>query len=231
MATALPPSSPPQPPLPGVWSMADLQEHLGGIPAERIRVFPSPGFATEEDLIGIADREDRFCELEDGVLVEKPMGWYESLLASLIIIEIGLYLRENDLGQVLGADGAMRILPRTIKIPDVSFVGWDRWPKERLPRRPIPALVPHLVVEVLSETNTEREMERKLRQYFEAGVQLVWYIDPATRSARAFTSPTDVTAIDESGVLDGGTVLPGFKLSLSRVFAKADRPRPGGAGN
>jgi Uma2 family endonuclease len=53
-------------------------------------------------------------------------------------------------------------------------IGWDRWPSEPLPRRPIPAIVPHLTVEVLSETNTEREMENKLRRYFQAGVQLVW---------------------------------------------------------
>jgi len=209
------------------WSLADLQRHLGGIPAERIRLIPAPGYATEQDLLDIADHEDRLYELEDGVLVEKAMGWQEAVLAAWIIGEFTAYLKTRDLGQVMGADGPLKILPGKVKLPDVSFIGWSRFPKERLGRRPIPALVPDLVIEVLSDTNTKREMDRKLKQYFQAGVSLVWYIDPKTRSARAFTSPAAVTEIDEDGSLDGGQVLPGFRLSLRSLFERADRQGPG----
>lgn len=217
-------------PLPNVWpsdwSLADLQQHLGGIPAERIRLVPAPGCATEEDLLDIADHEDRLYELEDGVLVEKPMGWQEAILATIISGEILAYLKTHDLGQVMGADGPLKILPGKIKLPDVAFIGWNRFPPHRLGRRPVPALVPDLVVEVLSDTNTKGEMERKLKQYFEAGVSLVWYIDPKKRSARVFTSPTAVTELDQDGSLDGGQVLPGFQLSLRWLFDRADRRGP-----
>ena len=181
-----------QSPLPAEWSFADLQEHLGGVPAERIRLFPPPGYATEEDVIQAAEREGRLCELGDGILVEKPIGWYESLLAVLIISELNTFVTRRNLGKVLGADGTVKILPGILKIPDISFISWKRWPRTRLPRRPIPALVPDLVVEVLSETNTRREMEDKLHRYFEAGVRLVWCVDPATRAADVYTSPADV---------------------------------------
>ena len=210
------------------WSLADLQQHLGGIPAARIRLVPAPGYATEQDLLDIADHEDRLYELEDGVLVEKAMGRQEAVLATWISSKIATYLETHDLGQVMGADGPLRILPGKVKLPDVSFIGWNRFPKKRLGRRPIPVLVPDLVVEVLSDTNTKREMDRKLKQYFQAGVTLVWYIDPETRSARAFTSPTDLTQLDEDGVLDGGHVLPGFQLSLRWLFDRADRQGPAG---
>lgn len=211
---------------PSGWSLADLQQHLGGIPAERIRLVPAPGCATEQDLLEIADREDRLYELEDGVLVEKAMGWYESILATWIGAQIAAYLETHDLGQVLGADGPLKILPGTIKLPDVAFIGWSRFPTHRLARRPVPALIPDLAIEVLSKANTAAEMERKLKQYFEAGVRLVWYIDPGTRSARVFTSLTEVTEVDEDGMLDGGQVLPGFQLSLRRLFERADRQGP-----
>ena len=213
---------------PSDWSLADLQTHLGGISAKRIRLVPAPGCATEEDLLDIADREDRLYELEDGVLVEKPMGWQEAILATWISSKIAAYLESHDLGQVLGADGPLKILPGIVKLPDVSFIGWHRFPKHRLGRRPIPALVPDLVVEVLSETNTQAEMDRKLKQYFEAGVTLVWYIDPETRSARMYAGLTDMTVVDQDGVLDGGPVLPGFQLSLRELFARADRQGPSG---
>jgi Uma2 family endonuclease len=210
-----------QAPLPVDWTLADLQEHLGGIPAERIRLLPPPGFATEEDVVQAAEREDRLYELEDGIMVEKAMGWYESVVALWIGSKINQYLETHDFGQVLGPDGAVKILRGKIKIPDVSFVRWERFPKKKLPRRPIPKLVPNLVVEVLSETNTPREMERKLTQYFAAGVELVWYVDPETRSAIVYTSPTDATEIGVNGYLDGGDVLPGFRLSLRELFRRA----------
>jgi Uma2 family endonuclease len=208
--------------LPTEWSLADLQEHLGGIPAERIRLFPPPGYATEEDVIQAAEREGRLCELEDGILVEKPMGWYESWLGVLISMKLAAFVTRRKLGKVLGADGTIRILPGKVKIPDVCFISWKRWPRKRLPRRPIPALVPDLVVEVLSQSNTRREMKSKLHRYFEAGVRLVWYVDPASRAADAYTSPTEVTHIEPAGELDGGEVLPGFRLSLPALFEEAD---------
>jgi Uma2 family endonuclease len=212
--------------LPRRWTLADLQQHLGGIPLERIRLYPPPGLATEEHVVQLAAHEDRLYELEDGVLVEKAVGWYESLVAVLIVTELNKFLETNDLGQVLGADGTLRILPGIVKIPDVSFLSWSRFPKEGLSRRPIPSLVPDLAVEVLSETNTPQEMARKRKQYFRAGVRLVWQIDPAARTAEAYTSPADVCRVDENGTLDGGDVLPGFRLSLRDLFARADRRGP-----
>ena len=212
--------------IPRDWTLADLQRRLGGIPADRIRLYPPPGCATEQDVLEIQAHEDRLCELEDGILVEKAMGWYESLVAALILTQINKFLEEADLGIAFGADATLKILPGVVKIPDVSFVSWDRWPKVTPPRRPIPAIVPDLTVEVLSETNTPAEMDEKLAAYFRAGVCLVWYVDPSTRSARAMTSVKDVQEIGPDHDLDGGNVLPGFRLSLRHIFDEADRQGP-----
>ena len=108
-----------------------------------------------------------------------------------------------------------------MRIADVAFIRWERFPNGKLPREPIPALAPDLAIEVLSKGNTEREMQRKLRDYFEAGVRLVWYIDPESRTATVYTATDQSAAIDSDGVLDGGDVLPGFTLSLTELFAKA----------
>ncbi len=217
----------PQFQIPVGWNFADLQERLGNIPAERIRINPPPGYATEDDVLRIEAEEGILCELEDGILVEKPMGWYESILASLIIRKMGYYLDENDLGQVLGAGGSLNILPGIVKIPDVSFISWSRFPATGVPRRPIPALIPDLVVEVLSDTNTKQEMDAKLLRYFQSGVKLVWYIESKTRSAVVYTAVDKSVEIPPTGELDGGDVLPGFMLSVAWLFEKADRQGPG----
>jgi Uma2 family endonuclease len=82
-------------------------------------------------------------------------------------------------------------------------------------------VAPDLAVEVLSEGNTEAEMERKLREYFDAGVLLVWYVDPEARTVRVYTSPGEARLLGEEDTLDGGSVLPGFRLSIRGWFEEA----------
>ena len=216
----------PNPVVTAGWSVADLQKHLGDIPAERIRLSPPPGYATAEDVDLCQVKEGRLCELEFGVLVEKPMGWLESILAILIATKIRNFLERNNLGHVTGESGSLKLFPGIVKIPDVAFIGWSRFPKEKLPRRPIPNLIPDLAVEVLSETNTVAEMQAKLETYFRAGVSMVWYMNPASRTARSWTSLDALTEIPADGSLDGGTVLPGFQLSLAELFATAEQMGP-----
>ncbi len=209
-----------------VETVADLLESLGDIPPERIRMRPPPGTATEDDVLTVHASEKRLCELVDGVLVEKPMGYDESRLAAELIYALVDYLRSNDLGTAAGADGMMRLLTGLVRIPDVSFVSWDHLPESY---GPIPPIAPDLAVEILSESNTPREMERKLREYFEAGTQLVWYLDPRSRTATVYTAPDRFTVLDESQTLDGGNVLPGLKIPLRELFERASRRRGPGA--
>ena len=66
-------------------------------------------------------------------------------------------------------------------------------------------------------------MERKLREYFEAGTRLVWFVYPKSRTARAYLSPRRFTRLTEDQTLDGGDVLPGFTVTLRELFDRAFR--------
>jgi Uma2 family endonuclease len=203
-------------------SLADLLEQLGGIAPNRVRFRPAPGTATEEDVLAIHDREGRLYELIDGVLVEKAMGLRESFLAIALAAILWNFVRPKKLGVVTGADGTMRLISGLVRIPDVAFISWNRLPNRRVPTEPIPDLAPDLAVEVLSAGNTPGEMARKRQDYFAAGVQLVWQIDPSTRTVEVFTAPEQSTLLHEMQTLDGGTVLPGFALPLHELFAELD---------
>src|SRR5262249_20611106 len=151
-------------------------------------------------------------------LVEKAVGLSESMIAGQVLRRIGNFADAHDLGIPAGADGTMRLLKGLVRIPDVSFFCWDKLPGRVLPSKPIPDLFPDLAVEVLSKTNTPEEMERKLREYFLAGVRLVWMIDPRQRTAAVYTGPEAPAAtLDATGTLDGGNVLPGFALPLAEL--------------
>jgi Uma2 family endonuclease len=207
--------------LPRTATLADLLDRLGHVPPERIRLHPAPGTATEDDVLVRPGGEKRLCELIDGVLVDKPMGYYESLLATLLISFLWRFLDEHDLGIVLGADATLRLAPGLVRLPDVSFISWDRFPDRRLPAEPIPDLAPDLAVEVLSPSNTEREMTRKLHEYFAAGCRLAWYVLPDERVVRVYTDPIAVRILHEDDVLDGSSVLPGFRLPIRDWFDRA----------
>ncbi len=208
-------------------TLADLRRRLGGIALERIWFHPAPGTATEKDVIEAEVRENRLCELVDGTLVEKAMGFEESRLGGELLFLVKLYLRQNDLGICVPGDGMMRIAPGLVRIPDLSFISWDRLPGRESPREPIPDLAPDLAVEVLSEGNTKAEMDRKVREYFEAGVILVWLIDPRKRTARVFSTVEKSSLIRADQSLDGGSVLPGFVLPLADFLDSGRRPRRG----
>jgi Uma2 family endonuclease len=205
-------------------TLADLVKQLGDIPLERIRLKPAPGTATEEDLIAALEGpRKRICELVDGVLVEKPLGTKEALLAGVIVQLMWNHVEPRDLGVVIPADGPLRLLLGLIRIPDVSFVSWDHLPGGELPEEAIADLVPDLAVEVISKGNTPAEIQRKLREYSRAGVRLVWIIEPRTQTATVYTSPTKFRKVGKDQSLSGGQVLPGFVLPLRELFARAKR--------
>ena len=210
----------PSPTLQNGATVADLLRRLGGVPASRVRLVPTPGTATEKDVIKVLDRENRPCELVEGTLVEKAMGFDESGIAVNIIFFISSFVRRHKLGIVTGEAGTIRLFSGLVRIPDVAFTSWDRLPGRKRPKIPIPHLVPDLVVEVLSKSNTKREMDRKLREYFAAGVRLVWMVDPKKRTVRVYTALDQSILLDENQSLDGGTVLPGFVVRVRDVFAK-----------
>ncbi len=207
-------------------TIADLLHRLGGIPASRVRLVPTPGTATEKDVIDVHDRTNRLCELVDGVLVEKVMGFDESRFSVFLATFLVNYLNRYDLGTILGADGMVRLFPGLVRIPDVAFISWKRFPRKTRKHGEIPTVAPDLVVEVLSKGNTRREMARKLDEYFRAGVLQVWYVDPKRRTVTVFTDREHSILLGEDDQIEGGDILPGFTISIRDWFAEAERTGP-----
>jgi Uma2 family endonuclease len=204
-------------------TLADLMQRLGDVPMERVCFEPAMGTATVADVTRLQEKEGRLCELVDGVLVEKTMGMTESALAGFILGLLNVFVIPRNLGKVTGADGTMQIIADLVRIPDVAFISWDRLPGRRMPKEPVPLVAPNLAAEVLSKGNTPKEMSIKRVEYFNAGVELVWEIDPKKRTVVVYTSATDSVTLGIDDTLDGGTVLPGFKLPLKELFAELDR--------
>ncbi|HKI30631.1 MAG TPA: Uma2 family endonuclease [Gemmataceae bacterium] len=211
----------PSPPL--IEDLAELLDRLGGISPARVRYRPPPGTATEADVLAAMEApRKRLCELIDGVLVEKAMGFTESLLAAALIAILRAFVRPRHLGLVTAPDGTMRLWAGRVRIPDVAFTSWDRLPGRRRPTEPVPSVAPDLAVEILSRSNTAGEMRLKRQDYFAASVRLVWEVDPVARTVSVYTAVEGPTVLTTADALDGGAVLPGFTLPLAELFAELD---------
>ena len=211
---------------PSFTNVAELLELLGGVAPERVRLVPAPGTATVRDVVALNESQDRLHELVEGTLVEKVMGFEEGVFAAQLIFRLVRYLERNDLGKICPPDAMMRLFPKLVRMPDVAFISWNRYPQTKAARRGAVRVAPDLAIEILSPGNTQGEMDRKLREYFAAGVRLVWYADLDTRTVRVFESVERSKLLRETDTLDGGDVLPGFRLSIADWFAEAERSGP-----
>jgi Uma2 family endonuclease len=166
-----------------------------------------------------------FFEIIDGIKVDlPPMSSYAVRIANILSQRIAAFAEPQDLGESIVEDIFNLRLPLDRnRRPDVAFISRQRWPKDR----PQPTegdvwdVVPDLIVEVVSPSDKAEELRTKVREYFEAGARQVWVIYPRERQADLFQSLTSVRVLTDHDDIDGGDVLPGFRLPLARLFPPA----------
>jgi Uma2 family endonuclease len=202
-------------------TFADHLILLGGIPADRVHADPTPGSATFDDWIAATDRGE-LCELVDGTLVDRPMGFYESLLAVCIAKYISLASDNGRLGVTSGEQGFIRLGESQVRAPDVAFFLRASLPEGRLPSERVPAICPDIAVEILSPSNTMAEMAQKRKEYFQGGCRLVWMVDPNARNVAVYRSPLQFEIIGWDFHLVADDILPNFQMRVSDLFDEVD---------
>src|SRR5260370_41459336 len=133
-----------------VLTLADVVRRLGAIPLDRILMRPYPGSATEEDVIECEARTGRLCELVDGILVEKAVGYYEDRLGVVLVFFLEQFVGENGSGIVLGPAGMIRTEDVQVRMPRLTYFSWAPLPHHGLPPGDFLCPRPELVVENLS---------------------------------------------------------------------------------
>jgi Uma2 family endonuclease len=165
--------------------------------------------------------EDRLYEIVDGERVEMPpMSAFATLIASELARRLGNFGEKDNLGRGVPEMLFRLPLPKVRnRRPDVAFVSYKRWPQQR-PAPPENAwdVVPELAVEVVSPTDGVEELMDKITEYFQASVQLVWVVYPTHRMIHVYESLTKIRVLTVSDELEGGTILPGFRLAVSSLL-------------
>lgn len=173
---------------------------------------------TAEELLAL-DLPGKTAELVRGrLVVREPPGYYHGKVAMKLGIRIGVFVEANGLGEVLAQDTGFKLAsnPDTVRAPDVAFLRRERVP-EPAPRG-YGMLAPDLAVEVVSPNDRAGELLTKVGDWLDAGVRLVWVIDPDRRQARIHRADGSVAIVDGDGLLEGEDVLPGFSCALGAVL-------------
>jgi Uma2 family endonuclease len=157
---------------------------------------------------------DRLFEYIGGEVVEVVSNQRSSAIAYRIGGALSAYLQQHEIGFLTGADGGYMIGGERY-IPDIAFVSQARQaePTEEA-YSPIP---PDLVVEVLSPSNSEKDIRVKVVNYLSAGA-VVWVVDPEWKVVEVYTPNQVVKKVRLDGLLEGGNLLPGFKLAVKDIF-------------
>lgn len=167
-----------------------------------------------DTLVALPENAERRFELVGGAIVEVPSNPYSSYIAARISRRLTAFVEDHGLGYVTGEGGGY-VVSGERYAPDVAFISRARQPE--LVREGYNPLPPELAIEVVSPSDSEKNLRIKLVNYLAAGTQ-VWVIYPDTREVEVYIPGQPARIIDQSGSLDGGTVLPGFRLDVRDIF-------------
>ena len=185
--------------------MIDGIDHSGElVTANELLTLETPGKSTEL--------------VRGKLIVREPPGTYHGRVQGILHVLVGSYVRTHALGAVLGQDTGFKIAsdPDTVRAPDLAFV--DRARVAQIARRGYAALAPDLVAEILSPEDRPGEVLTKVGDWLEAGVRLVWVIDPDRRVATVYRVDGSVMTVAAEADLDGEAVLPGLSFRLAELF-------------
>lgn len=175
--------------------------------------------ATADELLRTPDDGLRRELVRGEVREMTPAGHRHGWIAVNVTTSLAQHVRSKGLGRVYAAETGFRIGsdPDTVRAPDVAFVRRERvaevgdapgyWPG-----------APDLAVEVVSPGDSYGEVEEKVLDWLSAGCRMVVVVNPQRRTATVYRSRTEIVVLAEGDDLEGGDVVPGWRLPVREVF-------------
>lgn len=177
---------------------------------------------TADELLALPRGESRY-ELINGELKKmSPTGQKHGRITLRLTVPLAKHVQDNQLGEVYAAETGFKLKsnPDTVRAADIAFVRRERlevlgetegyWPG-----------APDLAVEVNSPSDTVRQVEKKVMEWLEFGSRLVWVVSSKLHTVTVYRSLTDIVTLTEKDTLDGGDVVPGFRIALAEIFGRA----------
>ena len=164
----------------------------------------------------VLDTEKEY-EIVNGRPEEKEMaGARHGGVGARLLIKLGIYIENNNLGGIYGADTTFKIGLNS-RIPDIAFVATERIPAEGEPESGW-SFAPDLAVEIVSPTDLYEKVNAKVREYFVGGVRQVWIVSPEEKTVTVYRAQYDAIIYPAEAELVSEDLFPGFRCKLNELF-------------
>jgi Uma2 family endonuclease len=168
-----------------------------------------------------ADLGEGTFELVRGEIVEMPPAMPKhGLVCVNVVFVLASYGRQSGHGYALANDSAVvtERNPDTVRGADVCFYSHARWPRAQVGDK-LPPVPPDLAVEVVSPGNRVGMIMKKVVEYLEVGVSLVWVVYPKQQQVVIYRASEEAPlTLDGHAVIENLPELPGFRCSVSDFF-------------
>lgn len=171
---------------------------------------------TVEEFLRLPEPMDARYELVEGELIIVSPGMFlHNIVRDNLLVLLRVFLAEHKLGTVV-SEQSFHLFGSTVRIPDVAFVHAGR----AIPSETLPEGGPDLAIEVVSPSNTPRELDRRISDYFAAGTKRVWLVYPEHREVYIH-GLAGVTRRGGDEMLEDSELLPGFSVKVESLFKEA----------
>ncbi len=178
---------------------------------------PQNGNAQEiEDTPKLIDPEKQIEIVDGKVEIKEVPGLRSSGIATRITVEIGIYLKTNKIGRLYGSDATFTTINQNERMADVAFVSNEKL-REGEPVTKAD-FAPDLAVEVISPSDKQEYVTKKINEYLQSGVKEVWRVEPEIETVTVYKSLTNVKVFTKNDVLTTQEILPGLSLPLNEIF-------------
>jgi Uma2 family endonuclease len=171
----------------------------------------------------------QFCQENDSIhfernamgniIVMEPSGSNTGWFNINIGTDLTIWNRKTNLGVVFDSSAGFTLPNSAVRSADTSFIKKERWEKiSKEDRKRFAHICPDFVIELLSESDQEWALHKKMKEWMENGCRLAWMINPEKKETTIYRSngETEIKPFHEA--LHGEDVLPGFMLNLSQIF-------------
>ena len=166
-----------------------------------------------------AEHPDYRMELVDGeIICMSPSGLESDEVAAAIVAELHNWVRPRRLGRVTASSGGFR-LPndsRDVRAPDAAFILADRLPRTT---ENYAELVPDLMFEVKSKSDSTTKLRQKIQQFIELGTKVGVLVDPRTRTMEVYRLDRDKIVLNDGDALRVPELLPGWELPVIEIWS------------
>jgi Uma2 family endonuclease len=172
---------------------------------------------TADDLEQMPDDDSVQIELDEGELIRMPpAGDDHSYVEGELHGRLWNFVKEHNLGRVFTGAAGFRLRDDTVRSPDVAFVRREKVGAVR--RQGFFRGAPDLAVEIVSPSNSFRQLTRKVKQYFAAGCHTVWIVDPERKEVDVFEATGADRTLGTQDALECPELLPGFSVKVAELF-------------